>query len=78
MRLARQVELLAADTAAELRATADPARPALAVAVNADSLATWVLPALAPLAGDVARSSCTARTRTTPARCCARAPWSPR
>ncbi len=53
LRLARQVELLAADTAALLdRADEHPA-PAVAVAVNADSLATWVLPALAPLAGEV-------------------------
>jgi LysR family transcriptional regulator, chromosome initiation inhibitor len=52
LRLARQVELLAADTAAELeRATAPPQ---LAVAVNADSMATWFLPAIAPLAGEIA------------------------
>jgi LysR family transcriptional regulator, chromosome initiation inhibitor len=54
LRLARQVELLAADTTAEL-AGGDEATPAaLGVAVNADSLATWFLPALAPLAGEVA------------------------
>jgi LysR family transcriptional regulator (chromosome initiation inhibitor) len=47
LRLARQVELLVADCAAELGA--DAAAPALGVAVNADSLATWVLPAIAPL-----------------------------
>ena len=52
LRLARQVELLAADTAAEL--AADTAPPRLGVAVNADSLATWFLPAIAPLAGEVA------------------------
>lgn len=51
LRLAREVELLAADTAREL---ADAARPVtLPVAVNADSLATWLLPALAPLRGEV-------------------------
>ena len=52
LRLARQVELLTADTARELGgATAD--RPsALPIAVNADSMNTWVLPALAPLAAD--------------------------
>src|SRR5215212_5324081 len=45
LRLARQVELLAADAAAELTG-ADGAVPvALGVAVNADSLATWLLPA---------------------------------
>jgi LysR family transcriptional regulator (chromosome initiation inhibitor) len=53
LRLALQVELLAADTAAAIGdGAAGPA--ALGVAVNADSLATWFLPALAPLAGEVA------------------------
>ncbi|WP_432505256.1 LysR family transcriptional regulator ArgP [Kineococcus arenarius] len=55
LRLARQVELLAGDTLAELDA-GEPGTggvQALPVAVNADSLATWVLPALAPLAGAV-------------------------
>ncbi|WP_432536455.1 LysR family transcriptional regulator ArgP [Kineococcus arenarius] len=55
LRLARQVELLAGDTLAELGAGEPGAGgvQALPVAVNADSLATWVLPALAPLAGAV-------------------------
>jgi LysR family transcriptional regulator (chromosome initiation inhibitor) len=52
LRLARQVERLVADCAAELGA--DAAAPALGVAVNADSLATWVLPAIAPLGGALA------------------------
>ena len=53
LRLARQVELLAAGTAAELGD--EGAGPlALPIAVNADSMATWVLPALAPLAGELA------------------------
>jgi LysR family transcriptional regulator (chromosome initiation inhibitor) len=52
LRLARQVELLAADTGAELAGEAAP--PRLGVAVNADSLATWFLPAIAPLAGELA------------------------
>jgi LysR family transcriptional regulator, chromosome initiation inhibitor len=52
LRLARQVELLAADTSAELGETARPA--SLGVAVNADSMATWFLPAIAPLAGEIA------------------------
>jgi LysR family transcriptional regulator (chromosome initiation inhibitor) len=51
LRLARQVELLAADAAAEL---GEGAVTSLPIAVNADSLATWVLPALAPLAGEFA------------------------
>lgn len=54
LRLARQVELLAADTAAELDlADGDPGFVTLPVAVNADSLATWFLPALAPLSGEL-------------------------
>ena len=52
VRLARQVELLASDTSAELAQAG--ALPRLAVAVNADSLATWFLPAIAPLAGEAA------------------------
>ena len=55
LRLARQVDLLAADVARELGGETSPDRlPTLPIAVNADSMATWVLPALAPLAGDVA------------------------
>ena len=51
LRLARQVALLAADAAREL---AGDERVTLPIAVNADSMATWVLPALAPLAGELA------------------------
>src|SRR5690349_14471796 len=59
LRLARQVEVLAADAARELGrvdgADDGPAFPVLLpIAVNADSMATWVLPALAPLAGEYA------------------------
>ena len=54
LRLARQIDLLRADVARELGGEASPERsPSLPIAVNADSMATWVLPALAPLAGDV-------------------------
>jgi LysR family transcriptional regulator, chromosome initiation inhibitor len=53
LRLARQVELLGADTARELGSDDDPGRRVtMPIAVNADSLATWVLPALAPLGSD--------------------------
>ncbi|PXX60367.1 LysR family transcriptional regulator [Nocardia tenerifensis] len=45
LRLARQIELLAGDTARELGDARRPTR--LPIAVNADSLETWVLPALA-------------------------------
>ncbi|MFI9403678.1 LysR family transcriptional regulator ArgP [Nocardia sp. NPDC052316] len=45
LRLARQIDLLAVDTARELGEAHRPAR--LPIAVNADSLETWVLPALA-------------------------------
>jgi LysR family transcriptional regulator (chromosome initiation inhibitor) len=51
LRMARQVELLAADTALDLGASGPGF--ALPLAVNADSLATWVLPGLAPLAGSI-------------------------
>jgi LysR family transcriptional regulator (chromosome initiation inhibitor) len=57
LRLARQVDLLTADAVRELgdQAAAGGTRPVtLPIAVNADSLATWVLPALAPLAGSCA------------------------
>ena len=51
LRLARELELLAADTARELADAGSPV--VLPVAVNADSLATWFLPALAPLRDQV-------------------------
>jgi LysR family transcriptional regulator (chromosome initiation inhibitor) len=55
LRLARQVDLLTADTARQLGGDdAGERPPSLPIAVNADSLASWVLPALAPLAGDYA------------------------
>ena len=54
LRMAREVELLAADTALELGGEQRPGpRLALPLAVNADSLATWVLPALIPLADTI-------------------------
>ncbi|MGY2082947.1 LysR family transcriptional regulator ArgP [Blastococcus sp. SYSU DS0539] len=53
LRLARQVGLLVDDTSRHLD-PASPGRPPLVpIAVNADSLATWALPALAPLAGEI-------------------------
>jgi LysR family transcriptional regulator, chromosome initiation inhibitor len=52
LRLARQVALLSADAARELGQEDAGAPPVLPIAVNADSLATWVLAALAPLAGE--------------------------
>lgn len=54
LRLARQVELLVADTTAALAGRAgDGTPPVVPVAVNADSLATWFLPAIAPVADRV-------------------------
>jgi LysR family transcriptional regulator (chromosome initiation inhibitor) len=53
LRLARQVELLVADAERELADEAPRARVVLPVAVNADSLATWALPALASVADAV-------------------------
>ncbi|MCO8129410.1 LysR family transcriptional regulator ArgP [Acidimicrobiia bacterium EGI L10123] len=52
LRLAREMDLLVADTARELAGDAD-APVVLPVAVNADSLSTWFLPALAPLRDEV-------------------------
>jgi LysR family transcriptional regulator (chromosome initiation inhibitor) len=52
LRLARQVDVLAADAERELlggSASDAPHAVAVAIAVNADSLATWLLPALAGL-----------------------------
>lgn len=49
LRLARQVEVLAQDADAAL-ATPGSALPQVRLAVNADSLATWTLRALAPVA----------------------------
>ncbi|HEU5483296.1 MAG TPA: ArgP/LysG family DNA-binding transcriptional regulator, partial [Microlunatus sp.] len=51
LRLARQLDALTAD-AEQILGTAE-SRPRVRVAVNADSLATWVLPALAPLAAEL-------------------------
>lgn len=57
LRLARQVSLLTADADRELAGTGTPGDgrpgPSLPVAVNADSLGTWVLPAVAALSGRV-------------------------
>jgi LysR family transcriptional regulator (chromosome initiation inhibitor) len=54
LRLARQLDLLTADAVREL--APELARPAvLPLAVNADSLATWLLPALAPLQAEDVR-----------------------
>ena len=54
LRLARQIDLLCADVTRALGGDPAPERvPTLPIGVNADSMATWILPALAPLAGDV-------------------------
>ncbi|MFC9995148.1 LysR family transcriptional regulator ArgP [Nocardia sp. NPDC127526] len=55
LRLARQIQLLTGDTARELGEANQPAdRPVnIPIAVNADSLQTWVLPALARAAAGV-------------------------
>src|SRR4051794_31131215 len=54
LRLARQVALLAADATRELEPESGSDPVSLPIALNADSMATWVLPALAPLAGAIA------------------------
>ena len=53
LRLAHQIDLLTADAGRELETDAADRAVTLPVAVNADSLATWVLPALAPLSGEL-------------------------
>jgi LysR family transcriptional regulator (chromosome initiation inhibitor) len=50
LRLAREVDLLTAEADRAVRPAGGVA--VLPVAVNADSLATWFLPAIAPLAGE--------------------------
>ncbi|GGG23491.1 transcriptional regulator ArgP [Rhodococcoides trifolii] len=52
LRLARQMDSLTEETLRELRS--EDAHASISLAVNADSLATWVLPALAHLAPTVA------------------------
>lgn len=63
LRLARQLDALTDDVGRELddpagdRGAPDAIRPSVVrmpIAVNADSLATWILTALAPLAGEIA------------------------
>ncbi len=51
LRLARQIRRLTEDTEAEV--AADAGRVRLSLAVNADTLSSWLLPILAPLAGEV-------------------------
>lgn len=52
VRLARQLDLLTGEAETELGSESEQDRPTtVPLAVNADSLATWLLPALAPLAG---------------------------
>jgi LysR family transcriptional regulator (chromosome initiation inhibitor) len=53
LRLARQVGLLVAETTTQLGAAERDRAVIVPIAINADSLATWALPALAPLAGEL-------------------------
>ena len=74
VRFARRLARLEDEARAELGmpGTGEPTR--LSVAVNADSLATWFLPALTRVPpGSRSASSCAAPTRTTRRPCCARA-----
>lgn len=52
LRLARQIETLTADAEAEVEMATTTEWPEVTLAVNGDSLATWVMPALAELAGE--------------------------
>lgn len=53
LRLARQIDALAADAAAEASPENSAPFPVIPLAINGDSLATWALPALASLAGEL-------------------------
>ncbi|HEX4443036.1 MAG TPA: LysR family transcriptional regulator ArgP [Galbitalea sp.] len=53
LRYARQVQLLQRDAEHELRLDSSAGVPSIGIAVNADSLNTWFLVALAPLASSV-------------------------
>lgn len=53
LRLARQIEALTADAVVEAAQGQTDIRPSVSLAINGDSLATWVMPALAPLAQDL-------------------------
>src|SRR5205085_8278444 len=54
LRLARQIDLLTADVVREIGEEDAPAGPVvIPLAVNADSVATWLLPALASVGGSL-------------------------
>ena len=53
LRLARQIESLSADAAIEAAQEATGTWPTVSLAINGDSLATWVMPALADLAQEM-------------------------
>ncbi|GHD40918.1 LysR family transcriptional regulator ArgP [Mycetocola manganoxydans] len=53
LKLARQIASLTADAAAEAAHGTGGEWPAVSLAINGDSLATWALPALAPLANEI-------------------------
>jgi LysR family transcriptional regulator (chromosome initiation inhibitor) len=53
VRLARQIDALAADAAIEAAVQSELPLPRIPIAINGDSLATWVMPALAELADEM-------------------------
>ena len=53
VRLARQIAAVTAEAVAETAEETAASRPTVSLAINGDSLATWVMPALAPLARDL-------------------------
>jgi LysR family transcriptional regulator (chromosome initiation inhibitor) len=53
LRLARQIDSLTADAAAEVARGRVEEWPGVSLAINGDSLATWVMPALAGLANEI-------------------------
>jgi LysR family transcriptional regulator (chromosome initiation inhibitor) len=54
LRAGRQIRAITEDALGELGGTGPGGAPAISVAVNADSLETWLMPALARVRGDVA------------------------
>lgn len=53
LRLARQIAALTAEAETEAAHGASDGWPGVSLAINGDSLATWVMPALAALAGEI-------------------------
>ncbi len=73
LRAARQIEAVAAEAGRELGEEGEDRMPRIALAVNADSLATWLPPALAAVDPPLLLT-CAGRTRRARRNCCVTAP----